>query len=167
MLTINYKLLNFNDGDKLLDVGCGEGRHVIHACLEHNILGVGVDLSLRDLTTARERFMPFANYNSQSQFNLQQTDATKLPFADSSFDKIICSDGGALPEVVGNAAFMVKAGDVAELVNALRTLLTNEAMCEQLSIVGRAHSLQHLSWQVVGEQLSNYYRQILALKSNA
>jgi len=75
---------------------------------------------------------------------------------------LICSDGGALPEVVGNAAFMVKAGDVAELVNAIRMLLTNEAMCEQLSSVGREHSLQHLSWQVVGEQLSDYYRQILA-----
>lgn len=75
---------------------------------------------------------------------------------------LICSDGGALPEVVGNAAFMVKAGDIAELVHALRTLLTNEAICEQLSIAGREHSLQHLSWQVVGEQLSDYYRKILA-----
>jgi glycosyltransferase involved in cell wall biosynthesis len=74
---------------------------------------------------------------------------------------LICSDGGALPEVVGNAAFTVKAGDVAELVNALRTLITNETMCEQLSIAGRKHSLQHLSWQVVGEQLSDYYRKIL------
>lgn len=77
---------------------------------------------------------------------------------------LICSDGGALPEVVGSAAFMVKAGDVAEVANALRTLLTNEAMCEQLSIAGREHSLQHLSWQVVGEQLSDYYRQIIATK---
>lgn len=92
MLTINYKLLNFANDDKLLDVGCGEGRHVIHACLEHNILGVGVDLSLRDLTTAQERFTPFVNYNSRSQFVLQQTDATRLPFADNSFDKIICSE---------------------------------------------------------------------------
>lgn len=92
MLTINYKLLNFNDDDKLLDVGCGEGRHVIHACLEHNILGVGVDLSLRDLSIAHERFMPFSEYNSRSQFSLQQTDATKLPFADHSFDKVICSE---------------------------------------------------------------------------
>lgn len=80
---------------------------------------------------------------------------------------LICSDGGALPEVVGNAALMVKAGDVAELVNALRTLLNNESQCEQLSVGGRVHSLQHLSWQVVGEQLSDYYRQILAFKRNA
>jgi len=76
----------------VLDLGCGEGRHVIHACLEHNILGVGVDLSQRDLKTASERFSPFAAYNPNSQFFLQQTDATRLPFADSSFDKIICSE---------------------------------------------------------------------------
>lgn len=75
---------------------------------------------------------------------------------------LICSDGGALPEVVGNAALMVKAGDVAELVTALRTLLNDETRCKQLSIAGREHSLQHLSWQVVGEQLSDYYRQLLA-----
>lgn len=92
MLTINYKLFNFNSGDKLLDLGCGEGRHLIHACLEHNILGVGVDLSRRDLSIAGQRFIPYAAYNSNSQFNLQQADATQLPFADNSFDKIICSE---------------------------------------------------------------------------
>lgn len=92
MLTINFKLLDFKDGDRLLDVGCGEGRHVIHACLEHNLLGVGVDLSARDLATAKTRFALFANYNPHSVFCLQQTDATRLPFADNSFDKIICSE---------------------------------------------------------------------------
>ncbi len=80
---------------------------------------------------------------------------------------LICSDGGALPEVVGKAALMVKAGDVAELVQALRKLLNDEILCEQLSAAGRAHSLQHLSWLVVGEQLSDYYRQILANKGKS
>ena len=80
---------------------------------------------------------------------------------------LICSDGGALPEVVGNAALMVKAGDVAELAQALCRLLNDDALCEQLSADGRAHSLQHLSWRVVGEQLSDYYRQILANKRKA
>lgn len=92
MLTINYQLLEFAEGDVLLDIGCGEGRHVIHACLEHNIIGIGVDMSARDLNTARERFLPFANYNGKSQFVLQRGDATRLPFADKSIDKIICSE---------------------------------------------------------------------------
>ncbi|RYY77130.1 MAG: class I SAM-dependent methyltransferase [Gammaproteobacteria bacterium] len=92
MLTINYKLLNFTNDDIVLDVGCGEGRHIIHACLEHDILGIGVDLSSQDLKIASERFAPFNGQNPKSQFFLQQTDATRLPFADNSFDKIICSE---------------------------------------------------------------------------
>jgi SAM-dependent methyltransferase len=92
VLTINYQLLEFSEGDVLLDIGCGEGRHVIHACLEYNVLGIGVDMSARDLNTARERFLPFANYNPHSRLVLQRGDATRLPFADHSIDKIICSE---------------------------------------------------------------------------
>ncbi len=71
---------------------------------------------------------------------------------------LICSDGGALPEVVGSAAYIVKAGDVNEMIVALKKLLTDSALCAQLSIAGRKHSLQHLSWLIVAEQLVAYYR---------
>ncbi len=80
---------------------------------------------------------------------------------------LVCSDGGALPEVVGDAALLVKAGDLDELAQAIRHLLTSEDACEALSLAGRLHSLQHLSWQVVGEHLSEYYRQTIAAKRNA
>jgi SAM-dependent methyltransferase len=92
LLTINFKYLNIKDGDKLLDLGCGEGRHLIHACLQHNICGVGVDLSMHDLQTTVARFAPFSELNPRSYLSIQQTDATRLPFADNSFDKIICSE---------------------------------------------------------------------------
>jgi len=65
---------------------------VIHACLEHSIVGVGLDLSLRDLHCAAQRFEPFASLNPHSFFCLQQGDARQLPFVDQSFDKIICSE---------------------------------------------------------------------------
>jgi glycosyltransferase involved in cell wall biosynthesis len=80
---------------------------------------------------------------------------------------LICSDGGALPEVVGDAAYVVKAGDVNQLIDALRTLLTDEGLCADFSDKGRAHSLKHLSWSIVATQLSDYYRHVLNLKSNA
>ena len=47
---------------------------------------------MRDLQITAERFAPFAQLNQQSRFFIQQTDATRLPFADNSFDKIICSE---------------------------------------------------------------------------
>jgi SAM-dependent methyltransferase len=104
MLTINFKDFPVNDGDLVLDLGCGEGRHVINAYLQANIVALGVDLSLRDLTTARLRFAPFALANKEDtaedssnnhvvkHFHLQQADAACLPFGDASIDKIICSE---------------------------------------------------------------------------
>ncbi|HCH21242.1 MAG TPA: SAM-dependent methyltransferase, partial [Cellvibrionales bacterium] len=49
MQTVDFKHIELSDGDKLLDLGCGEGRHVIAAYLEKNIQAVGVDLGFNDL----------------------------------------------------------------------------------------------------------------------
>ncbi len=70
---------------------------------------------------------------------------------------LICSDGGALPEVVGNAARLVRAGDVDDLQMALRDLLTDTAACERLGAQGRAHILQQLSWDCVGKKMERFY----------
>lgn len=74
---------------------------------------------------------------------------------------LVCSDGGALPEVVGDAAHLVKAGDVDDLVQALEFLLHHPAQRELLGQRGRAHILQQLSWSVVAQQMTTYYRQML------
>ncbi len=74
---------------------------------------------------------------------------------------LICSDGGALPEVVGNAARLVRAGNVDDLQAALRELLTNRDACEQLSALGRAHIEQQLSWTCVGKKMEHFYYQVL------
>lgn len=92
MLTINFKDLPLNKGDVVLDLGCGEGRHVINTYLHGDVIALGVDLSHCDLKTAKERFLPFAQENDNKIFSLQQADATRLPFANESIDKIICSE---------------------------------------------------------------------------
>lgn len=92
MLTVNFNHIPLQRGDIILDLGCGEGRHVINAYLAGDVMALGVDLSLRDLTTAQQRFSPFAQDTAAKQFFLQQADATRLPFADESIDKIICSE---------------------------------------------------------------------------
>lgn len=74
---------------------------------------------------------------------------------------LICSDGGALPEVVGYAARLVRAGNVEDLQTALRELLNDEKAREQLGAQGRAHILQQLSWDCVGKKMERYYYQVL------
>lgn len=75
---------------------------------------------------------------------------------------LICSDGGALPEVVGDAARLVTAGDVDDLQMALRDLLTDTNTREQLGAKGRAHILQQLSWDCVGKKMERFYFKTLA-----
>lgn len=80
---------------------------------------------------------------------------------------LICSDGGALPEVVGDAASLVRAGNVDDLQNALRELLNDEKAREQLGVQGRAHILQQLSWDCVGKKMERYYYHVLQQEQEA
>ncbi len=76
---------------------------------------------------------------------------------------LISSDGGALPEVVGDAAYLVKAGNVDDLTKAIRDLLNDENLRQALSERGRQHSLQQLSWKKVAEKMVAYYQSIINL----
>ena len=40
MLTVNFKLFRVEDGDRFLDVGCGEGRHSYEAYRLNNGSGL-------------------------------------------------------------------------------------------------------------------------------
>ena len=93
MKTVDFKLLPLEPGDYVLDLGCGEGRHVISAYVEANVHSFGVDLSLDDLKTTRDKYLDFAEPdNAGKSFGLSSADALRLPFADDTFDKVICSE---------------------------------------------------------------------------
>jgi SAM-dependent methyltransferase len=90
--TIDLDLLGLRDGERLLDVGCGTGRHVIKAC-ERRCVVVGLDSDIWEL-----RAVQFLGFCLGTEGRLRASgsvvggDALRLPFADASFDRVICTE---------------------------------------------------------------------------
>ena len=92
--TIDFNRLNLRSGDRILDLGCGEGRHAISAYLLADVEVYGIDLSATDLATAHTRLQEFAHTpeNANHRCTFIRASGLKLPFADNSFDKAICAE---------------------------------------------------------------------------
>ena len=93
MQTVNFRYFPLRPGDKVLDLGCGAGRHTLAAWLEPGVYAVGADLSEQDLHTARDKQSEFpGGEEERKRLLLCQTDALRLPFPDASFHRVICSE---------------------------------------------------------------------------
>ena len=57
--TINLEYLKLTANDKLLDLGCGEGRHALSAYISKELEVYAVDLSISDLEITKSRFNEF------------------------------------------------------------------------------------------------------------
>ena len=57
MITVDFKKAELKPGQKILDIGCGSGRHVAAAYQYPGVTVIGTDLSFQDLVEARERLM--------------------------------------------------------------------------------------------------------------
>jgi len=94
MITINFKNIKTEPGQKILDMGCGEGRHVARACQEKNIFCQGADLSFSDLLKTKEKLQLHEKLDDfkNSSWGLNSTDITSLSYKDEAFDIVICSE---------------------------------------------------------------------------
>jgi len=95
MLTVDYARLGVREGDRLLDLGCGFGRHSYQAAR----LGAEViafDASTEEVRNVRDTFGAMAVAGEldaeASRVGAVQGDALRLPFADGSFDRVIASE---------------------------------------------------------------------------
>lgn len=93
MLTIDYDLLGIRDGERILDVGCGEGRHSWEACKAADCFVYALDLEVDGLNRARYMLQDMdERRESRGKWALVKGNAISLPFKDGAFDRIICSE---------------------------------------------------------------------------
>ncbi len=93
LTTIDFQRFALRPGDRVLDLGCGEGRHAITAYLEERVQVLGLDLSLADLGVAGCRFAEFRDpADPARRVDFICGSGLRLPFRDASFDKVICAE---------------------------------------------------------------------------
>ena len=94
MLTVNFDRLNIKPGFRILDIGCGSGRHTCGAYQCQDVTVIGSDLNSDDLNQARERllFHDQLGEHGGGTWALSAADITCLPFKSESFDLVICSE---------------------------------------------------------------------------
>lgn len=94
MLTFDFDRLNIQPGDRIIDIGCGEGRHTIKACQQQDTICVGADYGFDPLVETRNKLNFHKSINDLNcrSVDLSRMDATRLPFKDNSFDVVICSE---------------------------------------------------------------------------
>lgn len=75
---------------------------------------------------------------------------------------VISTNGGALPEVVGDAGLVVEAKSAQALAVAIEDLLVDDDKRKQLALAGRERMLKHFSWETAAQNYVDLYRSLLS-----
>ena len=94
MLTARYDQLGVHAGDTVLDLGCGFGRHAFEAA-RRGARVVALDAGAQEVRGVRDTFAAMVAAGELAHdvcASAVQGDALALPFADATFDRVICSE---------------------------------------------------------------------------
>jgi SAM-dependent methyltransferase len=94
VLTVDFDRLGLEPGDRLLDMGCGGGRHAF-AGLRRGATVIALDYSegeLKDVRGVVGAMLEAEEIPADTAWGTVNGDALHLPFADGSFDVIVASE---------------------------------------------------------------------------
>jgi SAM-dependent methyltransferase len=114
VLTVDYDRLRLSAGDRLLDLGCGAGRHAFEA-LRRGARVTAFDYDeaeLKDVAAMASAMAGSGEIGARGASGCARGDATRLPFPDGAFDRIIAAE--VLEHIDADAAA------IAELARVLR-----------------------------------------------
>jgi ubiquinone/menaquinone biosynthesis C-methylase UbiE len=94
MITVDFGRINVRPGDRVLDIGCGSGRHTCKAYEIEGARVIGMDRNFVDICEARGRlsYHEAVGCHGGGSWSLAAGDITRLPFSKGSFDLVICSE---------------------------------------------------------------------------
>jgi len=93
MITVDFNRLRLNSGDRILDIGCGSGRHTCAAARFENVTAVGLDIHFQEVRSAQKNLLLQDGLGlTAGKWLALAADLARLPFADHFFDLVICSE---------------------------------------------------------------------------
>jgi SAM-dependent methyltransferase len=94
VLTVDYRRLGVSRGERLLDLGCGGGRHAFGA-VRLGARVVALDADGGELTQVRDTIgamLDAGEIDAVDEAGAVQGDALRLPFPDAAFDRVIAAE---------------------------------------------------------------------------
>jgi ubiquinone/menaquinone biosynthesis C-methylase UbiE len=94
VITVDLKRLEIRPGARVLDLGCGTGRHTSAVARLKDITAIGLDISLAEAQEAKKRLLYEESLGMQEggAWGILVADVTLLPFKENAFDCVICSE---------------------------------------------------------------------------
>ncbi|MBT8339835.1 MAG: methyltransferase domain-containing protein [Desulfatitalea sp.] len=147
MITVDFNRLPLWPGCRVLDIGCGSGRHTAAAYALDRAQVIGADADFQNLVAARSRLKVHdaAELHGNGRWCLNVADITRLPYPAACFDLVICSE--VLEHIRDDAQAM---DEIVRVLKPERHLVVSvprewpEAICWALSPAYRRDQGGHL-----------------------